>query len=74
MLDAIHSARHVDSFPEVIPDGASLFNADQELRRILLGRERKPIPFIPIQLLGLPLLVDAVPVASESPSNSEIPK
>lgn len=47
---------------------ANLFNADQELRRILLGRERKPIPFITILEFGLPLLVDAVPASRvESP-------
>jgi len=66
---------HVDSFPEVIPAGAQLFNADTELRRILLGSERKPIPFISILNFGLQLLADAVPVASpEFPSTSEIPK
>ncbi|CAN1724413.1 protein of unknown function [Hyphomicrobium sp. 1Nfss2.1] len=37
---------------------ANLFNADQELRRILLGKERKPIPFITIMNFGLPLRVD----------------
>ncbi|MFA5952291.1 MAG: hypothetical protein WC807_18640 [Hyphomicrobium sp.] len=53
---------------------ASLFNADTELRRILLGSERKPIPFISILNFGLPLLVDAKStVASErSPQTSEI--
>ena len=56
--------------------GASLFNADIELRKILLATERKPVPFVTIMNFGLHLQVDTspFPVASESSLNSENPK
>lgn len=44
--------------PEVFAH-ANLFNADTELRRILLAKDRKPVPFITLMEFGLPLLADA---------------
>jgi hypothetical protein len=52
---------------------AALFNADIELRRILLAKERKPLPFITIMEFGLHMQVDESPFPAspfECPSNS----
>lgn len=54
---------------DAFPPNAALFTADTELRRILMAKDRKPIPFISILNFGLPLLADAVPASPvESPS------
>jgi len=54
---------------ERIFEHAQMFNADVELRRLLLATERKPIPFITIMQLGLQMQADSNPF--ESPIESQ---